>query len=303
MSVAEHKALIHRIVEAANRSDWEAIERLFAPTYLDHDRSREHLPPGPTGVRQAWLATRAAFPDLRVTVADLVADGDRVAVRGVLQGTHDGELMGIPPTGRRVTVSFIDINRIAEGELAERWAESDTVGLLQQIGVIPGAGETAPDDRGAPASAAPRDDGAPEANKALVRCYADVLLNRHELDRAGAFLAPDFVGHFAGAPGPVRGIAAWREMFGGFLTAFPDYGETVHDILGEGDRVAARITFRGTHRGDFMGLPPTGKTIAAGGMTFLRIADGRVRDQWAKADLLGLLQQLGLMPAPAPSGA
>lgn len=268
-----NKELVHRAVAAFNLGDWDAVDRLFAADYVDHDPSRPDLPPGPAGVKQAW----AAFPDLEATIEDLVADGDKVAVRGSIRGTHGGDLMGMPPTGRRVTVTLIDVNRIAGGKLAERWAETDTVGLLQQLGAMPGPPASGEADAPSPAATANGNGGggSPEANKTLARRYADTLLNRHELGRAAEFLAADFVGHFAGAPVLVRGVEGWRQMFGGFLAAFPDYRETVHDVLAEGDRVVARITFSGTHRGELMGLPPTGREVAVGGMAFLRIAGAR----------------------------
>jgi predicted ester cyclase len=92
MTVEENTALVRRAVDAFNRDD-----------YVDHGPSRAALPPGPEGVRQAWHMMRSAFPDLQATLDDLVAEGDKVAVRGHIDGTHDGEVMGIPPTGKRVT--------------------------------------------------------------------------------------------------------------------------------------------------------------------------------------------------------
>jgi steroid delta-isomerase-like uncharacterized protein len=144
MSIEEHKTLVHRAVDAFNQGDWDAIDRLFAPDYVDHDRSRADLPSGPAGVKQAWAGFRAAFPDLHTTIDDLVAEGDKVAVRGSIRGTHQGELMGIPPTGRPVTVTLIDVNRVEDGQLVERWAEADMLGMLQQLGVIPASAASVP---------------------------------------------------------------------------------------------------------------------------------------------------------------
>lgn len=133
----ENKAIIQSAVEAFNQGDIEAVDRLFAPDYVDHDPSRASLPSGPESVRQAWSMLRAAFPDFRVTVDDMIAEGDRVAVRGVASGTHRGELMGIPPTGKRVRVALIDINHIENGRLVERWGETDMLGMMRQLGAIP----------------------------------------------------------------------------------------------------------------------------------------------------------------------
>jgi steroid delta-isomerase-like uncharacterized protein len=137
MSSEENEAIVREAVEAFNRNDPDAVDRLFAADYVDHDPSRAGLPPGPDGVKQAWSMFRAAFPDLQATVEDTIVEGDKVAVRGVVHGTHQGELMGIPPTGRRVTVALIDINRIESGKLVERWAEQDNLGMMQQLGVVP----------------------------------------------------------------------------------------------------------------------------------------------------------------------
>jgi predicted ester cyclase len=141
MSIEENKALVQGAVAAFNQTDLAAADRLFAAHYVDHDRSRAGLPAGPEGVKQAWGLFRAAFPDLQVTLEELIAEGDKVAVRGVMRGTHQGELMGIPPTGRQVTVALIDINRIEGGQLVERWGEADMLGLLQQLEAIPAPGQ------------------------------------------------------------------------------------------------------------------------------------------------------------------
>ncbi len=136
MSAEEHKALIQRTVDAFNQGDWGAVDQLFAAHYVDHDRFRAGLPPGPAGVKQAWRMFRAAFPDLHATIEDLIAEGDKVAVRGAIRGTHQGELMEIPPTGQQVTVTLMDINRIEGGKLVARWGEADMLGLLQHLSVV-----------------------------------------------------------------------------------------------------------------------------------------------------------------------
>ena len=148
MPAEENKAIVQRAVEAFNQGDSDAVDELFAADYVDHDPSRAGLPPGPEGVKQAWGAFRAAFPDLQGTIEDMIAEGDKVVVRGAVRGTHRGELMGIPATGKQVTVTLIDINRIEGGKLAERWAETDMLDMMQQLGVIPppeqGAGQELP---------------------------------------------------------------------------------------------------------------------------------------------------------------
>jgi predicted ester cyclase len=138
VSIEQNKALIRRIIEAVNRDDLALVDDLFAADYVDH--SRPDQPPGPAGPKQFFALARAAFPDLTATIDELIAEGDTVVVRGTIRGTHRGDFLGIAPTGKPVTLSLIDINRIRGGRLAERWAVQDDLGLLQQLGVIPAPG-------------------------------------------------------------------------------------------------------------------------------------------------------------------
>ena len=111
-------------------------------------------------------------------------------------------------------------------------------------------------------------------------------------------MAPGIVVHVSVAPGPLEGLEAWRQFSGSFAEAFPDLRLTVRDIAAEGDTVAARVDFRGTHRGEFQGIPPTGKEVAFSSMEFNRVVEGKVEEHWVELDLLGLMQQLGAIPEP-----
>ncbi len=96
---------------------------------------------GREGIEQFYGALRAAFPDLRITIEDQVAEGDRVVTRWTARGTHTGAFQGIPPTGKQGRMTGIDIDRIADGKVVECWVNSDDLGLLQQLGVIPTPGQ------------------------------------------------------------------------------------------------------------------------------------------------------------------
>lgn len=99
--------------------------------------------------------------------------------------------------------------------------------------------------------------------------------------------------------GTLRGIEAVRQYYGQFAAAFPDARLSFADMLAEGDRLAIRFRVAGTHRGDFMGLPPTGRPFAISGITILRFAGGKCVERWSEADYLGLMRQLGALPTPA----
>ena len=95
--------------------------------------------------------------------------------------------------------------------------------------------------------------------------------------------------------------ATWRQFSGSFTEAFPDIRLTVEDIMAEGDMVAARVAFRGTHRGEFQGIPPTGNEVAFTSIEVNRVVDGKVEEHWVELDLFGLMQQLGAIPEPGHS--
>jgi steroid delta-isomerase-like uncharacterized protein len=136
-----------------------------------------------------------------------------------------------------------------------------------------------------------------EENKARVRRAVDHF-NRGDLEAYLEVYAADAVLHDFGIEPGVDNI---RRFYQGFMAAFPDVQITTEDLIGEGDQVAERITLRGTHRGDFQGVPPTGKPITMSGITILRFQDGRCVERWTQGDFLGLLQQLGAIPAPEPA--
>ena len=142
MSVEEHKAIQRRVYELFSSGNQEALEEVIAPDAVDHN-APPGLAPGLEGVRQTLGMFRAAFPDLRITAEDLLAEGDRVAARITATGTHRGEFQGLPPTGKQVTISGIEIVRIANGRVVERWGQFDNLGMLQQMGALPAPGQQA----------------------------------------------------------------------------------------------------------------------------------------------------------------
>jgi predicted ester cyclase len=141
-----------------------------------------------------------------------------------------------------------------------------------------------------------------ESNKALVRYFVDEVQNRGNIAAMDEIAAPTFVNHSA-PPGMSSDREGLKQLTLLFCQAFPDGVMTVEDMLAEGDLVATRKTFRGTHQGPFMGLAPTGKQIEIGLIDIVRVVDGRVTEHWNAVDNLGLLQQLGVLPPPgqAPS--
>ena len=116
--------------------DLNALDEILTPNFVDHEEGPPGTPDGIDGVKAFVTMFREAFPDMQVSIEDVMEDGDRVAVRATMTGTHDGELMGVPPSGNRVRLEMIDIVRIEDGRCAEHWGAADNLSLMQQIGAV-----------------------------------------------------------------------------------------------------------------------------------------------------------------------
>ena len=140
-----------------------------------------------------------------------------------------------------------------------------------------------------------------EENKACVRRLYEEVFNQKKLAAIDDYFAPTVIDHSLppGAPGGIEGV---RQTIGMFVSAFPDLHLTVEDLIAEGDRVVARWTLRGTHQGASLGMPPTGKQFTMPGISVVRLDGSKSVEQWVVHDQLGMLQQLGLIPAPAQAG-
>ena len=133
--------------------------------------------------------------------------------------------------------------------------------------------------------------------KTNVRRGFEEGINQRNLALFDELLAATYVNH--SLPAPMPGPDGMKAVVGMFLSAFPDMQVTVQAVLAEGDKVATRGYFSGTHQGDFQGIPPTGKTFKAGYMDLWRAdADGKFVENWVQMDMMGLLQQLGVIPTP-----
>ena len=141
MSTETNKASVLRFYEEVfNKKNRAAIDEFIDPNQVDH-AAPPGTPAGLKGVKQTLNMYLTAFPDLHFTVEDIISEGDKVVTRLTCRGTQQGTFMGIPPTGKQATTTAIDINRFAGGKCVEHWLNMDTLGLLQQLGVIPAPGQ------------------------------------------------------------------------------------------------------------------------------------------------------------------
>jgi steroid delta-isomerase-like uncharacterized protein len=141
----ENKAVVRRFIEEVwNSGNLAVIDELIAEDHVDHDPAQAGAPGGREGMRAFVQMYRSAYPDSHLELGEMIAEGDLVAAPWTATGTHQGELMGIAPTGKSVTVTGIGIDRVVDGKIVESWANYDALGMLAQLGAIPApAGATA----------------------------------------------------------------------------------------------------------------------------------------------------------------
>jgi steroid delta-isomerase-like uncharacterized protein len=137
-----NKNVVRRLFEEVwNKGNLPVTDELFAPNYTHHDSSTPDLGRGPESEKKRATLYRTAFPDLRLTIEDIIAEGETVMARWSCRGTHKGDLSGIAPTGKQFTISGVSIARIANGKMAEGWVNWDALSLMQQLGVVPELGK------------------------------------------------------------------------------------------------------------------------------------------------------------------
>ncbi len=134
----QNKNAVRRLFEEVwNKGYVPVADELFAPAYTHHDSSTPDVGRGPESEKKRVSLYRNAFPDLRLTIEDLIAEGETVMARWSCRGTHRGDLNGIAPTGKQFTISGVSIARFASGKMVEGWVNWDALGLMQQLGVVP----------------------------------------------------------------------------------------------------------------------------------------------------------------------
>jgi steroid delta-isomerase-like uncharacterized protein len=288
MQVEVNKAIARRYYdEIMNRANLDTIDELMSPDFIFTIPT--HLKPyyGSEGFKQLVTMLHEAFPDVYLTIEHLIAEGDTVVGHWTGSGTHQGILhtvMGdLCGSGKRFVIDGMSWLRIVDGKIVESLANEDTLGLLQQIGVLP--------SNSVPISTTP------EENKAIVAQYFNEVLSQGKLNVIDEIIAPDFTLRIPTLHEPFRGPDGMKRFVTGLHAAFPDIKFTVERQIAEKDKVASRFTSLSTHQGEFQGIFPTGRSIKDQGVDIFRIAHGKIVEVWVNENALGLMQQLGVIPS------
>lgn len=289
----ENAALIRMYWDEVVWADQGVIESMLSPDLVHHWGIGDDTT-GIDAFSEQFAIFLAAFPDIRITVEEVVAEGDLVASRWTATGTHSEEWMGIPPTRQEVSWDGINLFRIECGLVAEAWGEADHLGLRAKLGAtdVPAwlatpataAAMTAP-------AATPCPDDSAEANIELARRWSEEVWTGQDLEVIGEILDPAAVHHGATFP-DVQGPEAIAEAVQGQLNTFPDIVITVDEAIADGDLVAVRWSGAGTQQGELLGLAPTGDVANMTGLNIYRISCGKVVESWSEMNMLQVLQAL-----------
>ena len=136
MSPEETEALVRSFWDELSRGNLSTIDQFVAPDVIDHNPFPGQGP-GAEGLKEVFQIFRSAFPDAQVTIEDFTTEGDKIAFRTIMRATHQGDFMGIAPTGKTVSMTGIEFIRMTNGKMVERWGLSDDLGLMQQLGIAP----------------------------------------------------------------------------------------------------------------------------------------------------------------------
>jgi steroid delta-isomerase-like uncharacterized protein len=299
-SLDENRAMVARYVYEVNKQNYDAFDEFVVDDYVDHDP----IPGQKTGraaLKQAYRAFSSAFPDIWFTFEDLVAEGDLVVGRGVIEGTHKGAFLGVPPTNKRIRWTGTRMFRVRNGKVIEGWFNFDMLGMMRQLGLGSASGSS-----GSSSSAAPAGEGTAAAMRArkvaIQRMYDET--NRGNIDVLRELLADDFVSYGGAGFQDLHGPEAFIGLYRTFVAAFPDLHFDVQQIVVGDDMAAVRGIQTGTHQGNFLGMvPATGKRVNWTGTAIFRFnGDGKIVERWQDLDNLSLFQQLGVIPAFGSAG-
>ncbi|HKA46447.1 MAG TPA: ester cyclase [Burkholderiales bacterium] len=299
-----NKAVAVRFKKAQGTKEEDAVmKEVLAPNYKRLRGGMQHLAANAQdqGFPGAGSFLRGAFPDRVDVIEEVIAEGDQVGVLFRLTGTHQANLFGIPPTGKKVDVHEIAVMRIVDGKMVEAWFMADEAGLLKQLGA------SFPPRKDGKTIVPPVTNSGEDPDAVLARLQSGALSTQEDRNRL-------MVAQSKGSapPGDLRAPDYKQKRFGfqhlrdyglakgtsesNISRAFPNRRDRIDGFIAEGEKVWMRFKLAGAHTASLYGMPPTGKVIEAPEIGIMRIVDGKWRESWYFGDELGLMLQLGISP-------
>lgn len=271
-----------QVYDVWDGGDIETLDGIIAEDVVLHGPEPVGTVQGREAYKDNLRMIRAGVPDLSFEAHDVVADESTVMANCTFDGTHEGELMGIEPTGKSVEVRWLGSYRFDDGELVEVTGLPDLFGAFLQLGAIDPPGNTRTTEA---------------ENKELARIYAQAVISEGNLELIDDLFATEYVEYNSALPEPIHGPEGVKEYVTKLRSAVPDIRCAVEDLIAEGDMVVRRDRATGTHQGGFMGVEATGEAVVEGHHIH-RIEDGQFVESWAQNDVLGLLMQLKAIELP-----
>ncbi len=286
MSLEENKAVARRfLVDIWSQGSDAAAYDILAPSFVFLLGVDPYRVEGPEAFMKIVHRNRTAFRNLTYIPDDdnVVAEGDKVVYPWTMTSKHIGMWAGYPPSNKDVSIKGMTHYVFDDGKIVQAQVQNEALSLVRQIGGIPPLGMGT-------------EYKVVEANKDLARRFFHAAWNEGDMQKIDELTNPAALDHSTVKGKTETGSDSFKQIVSMFRGAMPDIYLTIEDEIAEGDRVVHRWTLRGTHTGEILGVPPTGKQVAFTGTTIVRIDDGKIVERWANVDELDLLQQLGVVP-------
>lgn len=287
-SSTEIKALAQQFQQALNQHNLDMALALVDDQLIDHAQQLG-TPPGKQGLQRFYEALFSAFPDFRLVLEGVSAEGDMVVLHGIYQGTNTGSFMGMPPSGNPFKSYVVEVFRVANGKFAERYQWFDVMTIMRAM-QTPGGAEPI---MGTRAGALPSTTTTAQ-KKAKIQQYFDEMVIPRNLDHMIDFLGDQVLDHSA-APGMPAGIEGAKMFLNMNYAAFPWSNYEIQHIIVDGDLATVVFTIEAEHTGaPFFGTPPSGKRFKVQCIEIERVPGDRFIEHWGGMDFIDLSRQLGL---------
>lgn len=304
MSAKENLALVRDMYAALNAQKLEAHDQYWREDMIWHGPPGFGDIHGLDGFKEEVLKPfYQTFPDYHVVNEIEIADENWVAATGILTGTHQAEWLGIAATGKPVTMRFSDFWQIKEGKLSENWVMVDQLAVLHQIGACPLPWKFEDEIQRSQETiktfnTTAKSSRSAQQNLDLVNAMIEVLVSsEHDRQKQNQFWIDDMIWHGPAGFGDIHSLAGFQQdVLPVFYDAFPDFYGDFEIVFADGNWVAGTGYVTGTHQGDWLGIPATGKPIKMRYSDFWLIRDDKLAENWVMVDHLGVLEQIGVNP-------